>query len=194
MAGLKKLGALATAAKAAQRYVQENPEKADQYLGKAAEFADKRIGIIGAAAAAHYTALMGPVAGDFVVFAEGQEVPEGATLAAPVVEARMSGIERTDGGLRVSLEDGSSQEVAVLFVVPTIHQSAPFAEQLGLELNPSGAIKVDEFGRTSLAGVTAGGDLAHLPAFPMPVASVVMATAGGQMAGHSAIASLLARG
>lgn len=158
------------------------------------EFADKRIGIIGAAAAAHYTALMGPVAGDFVVFAEGQEVPEGATLAAPVVEARMSGIERTDGGLRVSLEDGSSQEVAVLFVVPTIHQSAPFAEQLGLELNPSGAIKVDEFGRTSLAGVTAGGDLAHLPAFPMPVASVVMATAGGQMAGHSAIASLLARG
>lgn len=42
MAGLKKLGALATAAKAAQRYVQENPEKADQYLGKAAEFADKR--------------------------------------------------------------------------------------------------------------------------------------------------------
>lgn len=158
------------------------------------EFADKRIGIIGAAAAAHYTALMGPVAGDFVVFAEGQEVPECATLAAPVVEARMSGIERTDGGLRVSLEDGSSQEVAVLFVVPTIHQSAPFAEQLGLELNPSGAIKVDEFGRTSLAGVTAGGDLAHLPAFPMPVASVVMATAGGQMAGHSAIASLLARG
>lgn len=158
------------------------------------EFADKRIGIIGAAAAAHYTALMGPLAGDFVVFAEGQEVPEGATLAAPVVEARMSGIERTDGGLRVSLDDGSSQEVAVLFVVPTIHQSAPFAEQLGLELNPSGAIKVDEFGRTSLAGVTAGGDLAHLPAFPMPVASVVMATAGGQMAGHSAIASLLARG
>lgn len=158
------------------------------------EFADQRIGIIGAAAAAHYTALMGPVAGDFVVFAEGQDVPEGATVDAPVFEAAMTGIERTDGGLRVSLADGSTEEVAVLFVVPTIHQSAPFAEQLGLELNPSGAIKIDEFGRTSLVGVTAGGDLAHVPAFPMPVASVVMATAGGQMAGHSAIASLLARG
>lgn len=42
MAGLKKFAALATVAKAAQRYVRENPEKADQYLGKAAEFADKR--------------------------------------------------------------------------------------------------------------------------------------------------------
>lgn len=42
MAGLNKLGALASAAQAARRYVRENPEKADQYLGKAAEFADKR--------------------------------------------------------------------------------------------------------------------------------------------------------
>jgi len=42
MPSLKKLAVLATAAKAAQRYVRENPEKADQYLGKAAAFADKQ--------------------------------------------------------------------------------------------------------------------------------------------------------
>lgn len=42
MAGLKKFAALAAAAEAVRRYVQENPEKADLYLGKAAEFADKR--------------------------------------------------------------------------------------------------------------------------------------------------------
>lgn len=42
MPSLKKLAVLATAAKAAQSYVRENPEKADRYLGKAAEFADKR--------------------------------------------------------------------------------------------------------------------------------------------------------
>lgn len=42
MPSLKKLAFLATAAKAAQSYVRENPEKADQYLGKAAAFADKR--------------------------------------------------------------------------------------------------------------------------------------------------------
>lgn len=157
------------------------------------EFAGKRIGIIGAAAASHYMALMGPVAGEFVVFAEGQELPEGAKVAAPVLDARMTGIERLDEGLRVILDDGSTEDVAVLFVVPTLHQSAPFAAQLGLDLNPSGAVLIDEFGRTNVPGVTAGGDLAHLAAFPMPMASVVMATAAGQMAGHSAIASLLAR-
>lgn len=158
------------------------------------EFAGKRIGIIGAAAAGHYTALMGPVAGEFVVFGEGQQVPDGVTLDVPVVSARMAGVERHGDGLRVTLTDGSAEDVAVLFVAPTQHQSAPFAEQLGLDLNPSGAVRIDEFGKTSVDGVTAAGDLAHLPAFPMPVASVVMASAAGQMAGHSAIAGLLARG
>ena len=157
------------------------------------EFKGKRIGIIGAGAAGHYTALMGPIAGDFVVFAEGQELPEGATVEVPVLDARMTSVERAGDGLRVSLDDGTTQEVAVLFVVPTLHQSAPFAEQLGLELNPSGCVRIDEFARTSVPGVTAGGDLAHLPAFPMPMATVLMAAGGGQLAGHSAIARLLAR-
>lgn len=157
------------------------------------EFSGRRIGIIGAGAAGHYTALMGPVASEFVVFAEGQEVPDGVVLDAPLVEARMTAVERAGDGLRVRLDDGSTEDVAVLFVVPTLHQSAPFAEQLGLELNPSGGVRIDEFGRTSVPGVTAGGDLAHLAAHPMPMASVVMAMAGGQIAAHSAIGGLLAR-
>ena len=158
------------------------------------EFAGKRIGIIGAAAAGHYTALMGPVAGEFVVFEEGQAVPDGVTIDAPMISARMTAVERAGDGLRVSLDDGSTEDVAVLFVGPTLHQSAPFADQLGLELNPSGGVRIDEFGRTSLPGVTAGGDLAHLAAHPMPMASVVMASAGGQLAGLSAISGLLTRG
>ncbi|KRE40430.1 NAD(P)/FAD-dependent oxidoreductase [Knoellia sp. Soil729] len=158
------------------------------------EFKGTRIGIIGASAAGHYTALMGPIAGGFVVFAEGQELGEGVSVDAPVLTARMTSVERTGDGLRVSLDDGTTQDVAVLFVVPTLHQSAPFAEQLGLELNPSGCVRIDEFARTSVPGVTAGGDLAHLAAFPMPMATVLMAAGGGQLAGHSAIARLLARG
>jgi thioredoxin reductase len=157
------------------------------------EFRGKRIGIIGAGAAAHYTALMGPIAGEFVVFAEGQELADGACIEAPVLEARMTSVERDGDGLRVSLDDGTTQDVAVLFVVPTLHQSAPFARQLGLELNPSGCVRIDEFARTSVPGVTAGGDLAHLPGHPMPTATVLMAAAGGQLAGHSAIAHLLQR-
>ena len=68
-----------------------------------------------------------------------------------------------------------------------------FAEQLGLDLNPSGCVRVDEFGRTSVPGVTAGGDLAHLAVFPMPMASVVQASAAGQIAGNSAIGHTLTR-
>jgi thioredoxin reductase len=157
------------------------------------EFAGRRIGILGTAATGHLTALLGPVAREFVVFEEGQQVPDGVTLTAPVVTARVTAVEREGGGLRVSLDDGSTEDVAVLFVVPTLHQSAPFAEELGLDLNPSGAVRIDEFGRTSLAGVMAAGDLAHLAAFPMPMASVVQASASGQIAASSAIARLLTR-
>lgn len=158
------------------------------------EFAGQRIGILGAAAAPHLSALLAPVAGELVVLDEGQALPEGATLDVPRVAARVTAVERHDDGLRLALDDGSSEDVAVLFVVPTLHQSAPFADQLGLERNPSGAVRVDEFGRTSVPGVFAGGDLAHLPAYPMPMASVVQASAAGQVAGSSAIAHLLTRG
>ena len=132
-------------------------------------------------------------AGEFVVFEEAQQVPEGVTLTAPVRTARLTAVERHGSGLRVTLDDGSTEDVAVLFVGPTLHQSAPFAEQLGLELNPSGAVRIDEFGRTSLPGVLAAGDMAHLAAFPMPMASVVMASAAGQLAASSAVAGLLQR-
>ena len=155
------------------------------------EFAGRRIAILGAAAAPHLSALLGPVAGELVVFDQGQDLPEGATLDAPRVTAGVSAVQRHGDGLRLALDDGSSEDVAVLFVVPTLHQSAPFAEQLGLDLNPSGCVLVDEFGRTSVPGVTAGGDLAHLAAFPMPMASVVQAMAAGQLAGNSAIAHAL---
>lgn len=157
------------------------------------EFAGQRIGILGAAAAPHLSALLGPVAGELVVLDEGQPLPEGATLDVPRIAARVTAVDREGDGLRLMLDDGSSEDVAVLFVVPTLHQSAPFADQLGLERNPSGAVRVDEFGRTSVPGVLAGGDLAHLPAYPMPMASVVQASAAGQVAGNSAIAHLLTR-
>ena len=157
------------------------------------EFAGQRIGILGAAAAPHLSALLRPVAGELVVLDEGQALPEGATLDVPRVAARVTAVERHGDGLRLALDDGSSEDVAVLFVVPTLHQSAPFADQLGLDRNPSGAVRIDEFGRSSLPGVFAGGDLAHLPAYPMPMASVVQASAAGQVAGNSAIAHLLTR-
>ena len=166
------------------------------------EFAGSRIGIVGAAPAAHLTRdarphrLRGRRARERRGPARG--VGRHAAAGAAVRPERIVSVERHDGGVRVALEgaDGEPQheQVAVLFVMPTLHQSAPFAAQLGLELNPSGGVRIDEFGRTSHAGVYAAGDMAHQPAFPMPMASVVMAQAMGQLAGITAQATLMAAG
>ncbi|GAB3873343.1 NAD(P)/FAD-dependent oxidoreductase [Terrabacter terrigena] len=161
------------------------------------EFAGRRVGILGAATAPHLSAMLGRIASDLVVFADGEALPEDWAVRPDVRTERVVSVERHGGEVRVSLEgaDGEvhHEHVAGLFVKPTMTQSAPFADQLGLELNPSGCIRVDEFGRTSRAGVCAGGDLAHLPAHPMPMASVTMAAAAGQVAASGAIMALLSR-
>jgi thioredoxin reductase len=174
------------------------------------EFSGTRIGIIGGASAPHYAAMLGPIASDLVVLTNGEPLPETWSGGGQVRPEPIVSVEPHDGGVRVTLdvadggaggaEDGAGsggprqEQVSLLFVTPTLHQSAPFAHQLGLELNPSGCVRIDEFGRTSRPGVFAAGDMAHLPTFPMPLASVVMAQAMGQLAGFTAQSTLLATG
>jgi len=57
--------------------------------------------------------------------------------------------------------------------------------------NPSGCVEIDAMGRTSLPGVHAAGDMAHVAALPMPMASVMTAAASGQVAAASLVATLL---
>ena len=90
--------------------------------------------------------------------------------------------------------EGDDEHVAVVFVAATLHQSAPFAQRLGLELNPSGCVRIDEFGRSSLPGVFCAGDMAHLEAHPRPMASVTMAAAAGQLAASAALMHLMSSG
>ena len=70
-----------------------------------------------------------------------------------------------------------------MFVATQISQSAPFAGQLGLTLLPSGCVEVDVMGRTSVPGVYAAGDLAHVAALPGPMPSVAGAVSAGLVAG-----------
>lgn len=137
------------------------------------------------------------IASDLVVFTDGEALPDEWDGRPDLRTERVVSVERHDGGVRVTLEgeDGetSHEQVAGLFVKPAMTHSAPFAAQLGLDLNPSGCVRVDEFGRTSRPGVFAGGDLAHLPAYPMPMASVTMAAAAGQVAASGAIMAVLSR-
>jgi thioredoxin reductase len=157
------------------------------------EFAGTRIGILGAAPAPHLSALLGPMASEVVVLSNGESLPDGLGAGLTVRTEPVRSVVRHDGGVRVEL-DGGDEHVSVLFVAPTMHQSAPFAERLGLELNPSGCVRIDEFGRSSRPGVFCAGDMAHLAAHPMPMASVTFAAASGQLAASSAQAALMAAG
>lgn len=96
----------------------------------------------------------------------------------------VSAVRRDGDALRVDTADG---EVVVdgMFAALAFEQAAPFAGQLGLKLNDSGCVAVDVMGLTSLPGVYAAGDLAHHPDLPMPMASVLVAAAAGQVAGAS---------
>lgn len=150
------------------------------------EFSGQPVGLLGVGPSTlHLVDLMTPIASALVVFADGAEpgaeLLEG--LRAREVELRtaeVSGVCPSSLGAEVSLADGTSTEVAGLFVSTALSQSAPFADQLGLDLLPSGCIAVDEFGRTSVPGIYAAGDLAHRASLPMPLASVLAAASAGQ--------------
>lgn len=120
------------------------------------------------------------------------------TMLAPVASevvvldpARVDRVDGTDDGLRLVVDDGSALEVAGAFVAPTSRQRAPFATQLGLELQASGAVRIDPFGRTNVERVFAAGDMAHPDHLPGPMASLANAIAGGQLAAIAIVHSLV---
>jgi thioredoxin reductase len=88
----------------------------------------------------------------------------------------LASVQAHDGALRITLADGTDVERDVLFVAaPPTPRDAAFAH-LPLERNEAGALVVDTFGRTAVAGIYAAGDLvAEAPA-------VVQALATGQRA------------
>lgn len=109
-----------------------------------------------------------------------------AVRAEPV-----KGFCRSAVGARATFASGPTEELGGLFVTTAFAQAAPFAEQLGLTMLPSGCVEVDVFQRTSLPGVYAAGDLAHQAALPMPMASVLTSAAAGLVAASVVVQDLL---
>jgi thioredoxin reductase len=136
------------------------------------ELSGRRVAIQDSPAVGHLVAMLGPIVGSVEV------VP-------PVTS-----VEMTPTGLRVS-SGSASVVVDGLFAHPAYEQAAPFAAQLGLEMRESGCIAVNLFGQTSVPGVYAAGDLAHVADLPMPMASVLAAAYAGQMAGASALRDMV---
>lgn len=161
------------------------------------ELSDRPIGLLGGQRALHVVGMLTPIGSSVTVFADGAEFSDeqhamlerlGAVLRPEPVRR----VARADGRVRVEL-DGADALVDGLFVgTGQFVQSAPFAEQLGLDLQETGCIAVDDFAHTSVPGVFAAGDLAHRDGQPMPMASVLAAAAAGQVAGATCVAESLA--
>ncbi|WP_284533624.1 NAD(P)/FAD-dependent oxidoreductase [Nocardioides sp. T2.26MG-1] len=153
------------------------------------ELAGRPVAILGAGPrAAHLVGLIAPIASRITVLTDG--APDDVPAGVDVRREPVTGLCRTAAGARVSFDGGPDEEVAGVFVSTELSQAAPFAEQLGLTMLPSGCVEVDAMGRTSLAGVHAAGDLAHQASLPGPLASVLSAAAAGQVAAGSLAAYL----
>jgi len=162
------------------------------------EFSDAHIGIVGTAAGAqHALALLGPIIERATVFpvvgGVSAEEREAITARGATVDDRaVSAVRAHRGGVRVTA-GGEAVDVAGLFVSGgAMRQRAPFAQQLGVRLLPDGCIEVDEFGRTSVPGVSAAGDLAHRATLPGPMAAVSVAAAAGLVAAAGIVQELSA--
>ncbi|SKC78311.1 NAD(P)/FAD-dependent oxidoreductase [Krasilnikoviella flava] len=166
------------------------------------EFSGTTVGVLGSAPhVARVALLMERIATRLVVLTDGGELdPEVRdVLADHDVDVRPEKVLRLEAatspggraGARAVLVDGDTLDLGGIMVAPTLHQAAPFAAQLGLDLRESGCVGVDPMGRTSLAGVFAAGDLAHTADFPMPLSSVTAAMAAGQMAAAAIDGDLL---
>jgi thioredoxin reductase len=162
------------------------------------EHAGKPIAIIGAAPRAeHLIGLLGRIVGDITVFPVAElfaddDIRMLQAKGVRVSPAPVSSVEKVDHGVRIRTDDGERVVAGVFVAAGSMRQRSPFAAQLDLQMLGSGCIEIDEFGRTSLPGIFAAGDLAHRATLPGPMASVLLAAAAGQLAAVGIIQSLLA--
>lgn len=168
------------------------------------EYTGKKIAFFGAPVVGHYAAMMHTITDDMVALAHGQALDDDAAqlleaFNVPVRSEEVVAFHPDGYGVRIEFAGGEASQgeplsVDGVFLLPGMQQRAPFAEQLGLAMQDSGAVAVDEWRRTSLDGVFAAGDLAHTDAFPMPMASVVQSLASGQQAAITAVQYVMAKG
>jgi thioredoxin reductase len=156
------------------------------------EVRDRPLAAYGTAAAG-LALLLTSLSDDVVLLTDGDsklEPDEQGRLEAAGVVIRddpVARLEAEDGSLsRVRFADGSSDDRAGLFFVPSFTPS-PLPAQLGCDVDESGAIVIDEDGRTSIPGVFAVGDATT------DKKAVVLAAAAGSRAAY-AINAGLARG
>ncbi|MEV0611980.1 NAD(P)/FAD-dependent oxidoreductase [Nonomuraea sp. NPDC050404] len=96
-----------------------------------------------------------------------------------VIETPLAGIEGELDALTLRFTDGTLLAREAVFHRAPTRPNTDLAVQLGCTLLPDGCVEVDEYGKTSVPGVYAAGDAAHLKAVPDPVTLVGPSAADG---------------
>ncbi|WP_043626741.1 NAD(P)/FAD-dependent oxidoreductase [Nonomuraea candida] len=154
------------------------------------ECTGKQVAVLGADPARVRLALqLSRFAADVVLCTDGRPLDPAAraTLETHGVAVRCEAVTRlegTDGRLeQIVFETGPSLAREAVFVVNVPRQRSDLAARLGCATFADGCVEVNEFGRTSVPGVYAAGDMARRATMPMPMSAVIGAAAGGTLAG-----------
>jgi thioredoxin reductase len=102
-----------------------------------------------------------------------------AALGVPVVQTPLAGVEGGLDAITVRFADGTVLSRDAIYHRAPTRPNTALAAQLGCALLPDGCVRVDEYARTSVPGIFAAGDAAHLEAVPEPVTLVAPAAAAG---------------
>ncbi|MEB3417605.1 NAD(P)/FAD-dependent oxidoreductase [Salipiger marinus] len=111
-----------------------------------------------------------------------------ATLSQRGVTLDETPVLRVEGEADLRLADGRLLSFAGLFVVTTVSSASPLPEQIGCEITQTAMgsiLRTDGSKQTSIPGIYACGDVAHLPH------SVSLAVGDGAMAGAQVHRSLV---
>ncbi|MER5419141.1 NAD(P)/FAD-dependent oxidoreductase [Streptosporangium roseum] len=153
------------------------------------ECAGKPVAVIGAEPARVRLALqLSRFASDVVLCTGGAPVDPAlrAKLEAHGVPVRCEAISRLeatgDALERIVFESGPPLAREAVFVVNVPRQRSDLAARLGCAAFADACVEVDEFGRTSVPGVYAAGDMARRATVPVPLAAVISAAASGTVA------------
>ena len=110
-----------------------------------------------------------------------------------VREVPIARLVATDGALeRIEFATGEPLPRQAAFTSFTPRQRSPLPEQLGCGRFDDDAVEVDDFGRTSVSGVYAIGDMARRASMPAPFAALSVAAASGRIAAAALDKELLA--
>ncbi|WP_460503572.1 NAD(P)/FAD-dependent oxidoreductase, partial [Hymenobacter agri] len=149
------------------------------------EVAEKPLGVLGNGDVGYdFARLIRQWSGQLTLFTDGPATLTAEQRAAlthrgvAVVETPIRGFAHEQGQLRtVQLADGTDYPLAAVFARVPFRLPGTLAQQLGCALTEAGYVQVNEFQRTSMAGVYAAGDNTT------PMRAVAAAVAAGSKAG-----------